>query len=49
MVTISLSEKEIEILKKSINHCIETCEDGGSGNGCPDCESLHSILDKLSK
>lgn len=49
MVNISLSDKEIEILKKSVNHCLETCADGGSEGGCPDCESLNSILEKLSK
>ena len=47
MVTLSLTEKEIEVLKKSINHCIETCQDRDSDNGCPDCESLRDVLKKL--
>jgi hypothetical protein len=48
MDNITLSEKEVEILKKSINHCIETCKEGGSESGCTDCDSLGAILEKLT-
>ncbi|MHB1347775.1 MAG: hypothetical protein ACYCXK_09820 [Candidatus Humimicrobiaceae bacterium] len=48
MVTVSLNEKEVELLKKSINHCLETCEEGGSKDGCTDCAELEKILIKLS-
>ncbi|MHB1253203.1 MAG: hypothetical protein ACYCZ1_03465 [Candidatus Humimicrobiaceae bacterium] len=47
MFTISLNEKEIELLKKSINHCLETCKDGGSKGGCTDCDALEEVLKKL--
>ncbi|MHB1394790.1 MAG: DUF5714 domain-containing protein [Clostridia bacterium] len=44
MFTLSLSEKEIDLLKKFINHCLETCKKGGAENGCKDCEALEGIL-----
>lgn len=47
MFSVSLSEKEIELLKKSINHCLETCKEGGSKDGCTDCASLEAVLKKL--
>lgn len=46
MVNVSLTEKEVELLKKSINHCLETCEEG-SDSGCTDCEALKEVLKKL--
>jgi len=49
MLNVSLTEKEIELLKKSINHCLETCKKGGSKDGCSDCESLETLLQKLSQ
>jgi hypothetical protein len=48
MITVTLSEKEIELMKKSINHCLETCKNGGSKDGCTDCESLEKLLKKLA-
>lgn len=47
MFSLSLNEKEIELLKKSINHCLETCKNGGDKNGCTDCITLEEILKKL--
>ncbi len=47
MFTLSLSEKEIELIKKSINHCLSTCKEGGSKSGCTDCAALESILKRL--
>jgi hypothetical protein len=47
MFTLSLNEKEIELLKKSINHCLETCKKGGASNGCTDCEALEAVLAKM--
>jgi len=47
MFTLSLTEKEIDLLKKSINHCLETCKKGGAENGCKDCEALEDVLNKL--
>jgi hypothetical protein len=45
MVSVSLTDREAELLKMSINHCLETCAQGG--NGCTDCEALKEILKKL--
>lgn len=47
MITISLSEKEVDLLKKSINHCLETCREGGAQNGCNDCKALEGVLKRL--
>ena len=47
MLTLSLDEKEIQLLKKSIKHCLETCKDGGSKDGCTDCAALEEVLKKL--
>jgi hypothetical protein len=47
MITLSLNEKEVDLLKKSINHCLETCKKGGAENGCQDCEQLEAVLKRL--
>ncbi|HEX2955107.1 MAG TPA: hypothetical protein VHR47_14160 [Bacillota bacterium] len=47
MVNLALSEKEVGLLKMSINHCLETCKDGGANNGCKDCEALEGVLHKI--
>jgi hypothetical protein len=47
MFTLTLIEKEIELLKKSINHCLATCKDGGADSGCKDCEAIEGILKRL--
>jgi hypothetical protein len=47
MINISLEEKEVELLKLSINHCLSTCKDGGGKDGCKDCEELEKVLEKL--
>ncbi|MGE4276577.1 MAG: hypothetical protein AB7E30_05285 [Lawsonibacter sp.] len=47
MFTLSLSEKELELIKKSIQHCLSTCKEGGSKSGCTDCAALESILSRL--
>lgn len=48
MITLTLSEKEVELLQKSIKHCLETCKNGGGKNGCEDCAALEGVLSKLS-
>ncbi len=48
MLTLSLTEKEAELLKKSITHCLETCKKGGTDSGCTDCEALEGVLKKIS-
>ncbi len=47
MVHLSLTEQEVSILKMSINHCLETCNQGGSKSGCHDCETLREVAGKI--
>lgn len=47
MITLSLTEKEIVLMKKSINHCLDTCKKGGAENGCSDCAALEEVLKKM--
>lgn len=47
MVAVNLTEKELELLKKSIKHCLDTCKQGGMRNGCEDCEALEVVYQKL--
>lgn len=47
MFTLTLNEKEIELLKKSIQHCLQTCEDGGPKEGCTDCAAIEAVLMRL--
>lgn len=49
MFTLTLSEKEIDLLKKSIQHCLQTCKNGGSRDGCTDCAEIEAILKRLPK
>lgn len=46
MININLTEREIEVLNKSINHCLETCKKRGKGN-CEDCDTLKEVQRKL--
>lgn len=47
MHTLNLDDKEIKLLRKSIEHCMETCHSGGPHHGCENCEALEGILQKL--
>lgn len=47
MYTLNLTEKEIDLIKKSISHCLSTCKEGGSKDGCTDCAALEEIQKKL--
>ncbi|MEN6327520.1 MAG: hypothetical protein ABFD18_15110 [Syntrophomonas sp.] len=49
MANVNLNEKEVELLKKSINHCLDTCENKEKESECTDCEALKDVLVKLSK
>ena len=49
MINLSLSDQEVNVLKMSINHCLETCKDGGSHQGCTDCQTLAQVADKIAK
>lgn len=46
MLNITLTEKEIDVINKSIKHCLETCKERGKGN-CDDCETLKQVQKKL--
>ncbi len=48
MLSLSLNEKETDLLRKSINHCLATCKEGGAKDGCTDCAALEVLLQKLS-
>ena len=48
MITVSLTEKEIELLKKSVNHCLGTCNEGKAHEECSDCDALKEVLKKLA-
>lgn len=48
MTTITLDDKEVELLKNSINHCLKTCKQGSAEHGCQDCQALEAVLAKLS-
>lgn len=48
MAAINLTETEIELLKKSINHCLETCQEKDKDAPCTECEALKGILSKLA-
>lgn len=47
MFSLTLNEKEIELLKKSINHCLKTCKNGSDRDGCNDCAALENVLKRL--
>jgi hypothetical protein len=49
MINISLTEKEVELMKKSIMHCLETCGQGSAKDGCTDCAALEEVLKKLGQ
>ncbi|AHF08507.1 hypothetical protein [Desulfitobacterium metallireducens] len=46
-MNIELTKDEVEILLKSGRHCLGTCEEGGPGQECPDCQRLQQVMDKL--
>lgn len=47
MITISLEENEISLIKLALKHCMDTCKKGGKAQGCEDCERVQRLLDKL--
>ncbi len=48
MITLNLETKEVELLKKSLEHCLETCKEGGAKSGCTDCTAIEGILKKIA-
>jgi len=47
MTELILTPEEREVLLKAIDHCLDTCKSGGAVSGCPDCETLEKIKQKL--
>ncbi len=46
-MVLNITEKEADLLRKSISHCLSTCKDGGAKDGCTDCAALESLLKRL--
>jgi len=49
MVTLTFDPKELDLLKKSVEHCLKTCQQGSAEHGCKDCQALEIVLEKLNK
>jgi hypothetical protein len=47
MTTLTLTEKEVELIQKSIRPCLATCKEVGPKEGCTDCAALEAILKRL--
>jgi len=47
MSSIDLSRTEAQAVLRSIDNCLGTCHEGGPSAGCPDCEQLESVKNKL--
>jgi len=47
MIELVLTTEEKEVLLKAIEHCLKACKAGGVDEGCPDCETLEKIKQKL--
>lgn len=46
-MNIDLTGDDINILVKSGNNCLNTCQEGGASHRCPDCQRLQQVLSKL--
>jgi hypothetical protein len=42
MLSLSLTEKEAELLRKSITHCLATCKEGGARTAVPTARRLRN-------
>ncbi|MCL4516609.1 MAG: hypothetical protein M1379_13605 [Firmicutes bacterium] len=49
MIHLDLTPEELSVIQKSINNCLETCQQGGAEKGCDDCRLLEKILGKLEQ
>lgn len=47
MANINLTPEEVKVILSSIENCLKTCKEGGTGNACPDCTKLQGVKDKL--
>ena len=48
MKNIAFDNAELELIKMSLRHCMESCKEGGKSGGCKDCEKVEALLNKLS-
>lgn len=46
-MNINLTGEEISILLKSGSNCLNTCQEGGTGHQCSDCQKLQQVMSKL--
>ena len=46
-MVLTITDKEANLLRKSISHCLKTCKEGGAKDGCTDCAALEELLKKL--
>ncbi|HEX7712465.1 MAG TPA: hypothetical protein VF531_00470 [Bacillota bacterium] len=49
MITLTLTDQEVNLLEMSIRHCLKTCKQGGPDSGCSDCELLQQVAVKIEK
>ncbi len=49
--TISLASDEVRLLLQSLDHCLATCTQKGSGKSglCDDCDRAKSLRQRLAK
>ncbi|WP_206811460.1 hypothetical protein [Paradesulfitobacterium ferrireducens] len=47
MPIIDFSEDELEVIRKSLNNCRNTCDEGGPIKGCPECQKIDAVLAKI--
>lgn len=47
MAMIDFSAEELDVIRKSLTNCRNTCHDGGPGTGCPDCQRIDAVMTKL--
>lgn len=47
MAMIDLAADELEVIRKSLNNCRNTCHEGGPSKGCPDCQKIDAVLAKI--
>ena len=48
MFNLTLTDQEMNVLTLSVNHCLETCKQGGPKSGCTDCETLKQVAEKIA-
>jgi hypothetical protein len=48
MTTVELSDKDLQLLLQSLQHCLDTCKQKAkSGGPCEDCDAATALRDRL--